>query len=139
MIAIVKQSSIQTGAISEQAVEIDLLRRGYNILEPVVTSRYDLVVETSDRLYIRVQVKTAWLDKHGNLNVSSGKTPYSSAEVDVIAVYDRDNQNVYYVPIDVLDGRTLYSLRLRRYKIKRKKGAALMADRYKHFPHGGIT
>jgi hypothetical protein len=127
-------NSAQIGSISEAAVEWDLLSRGYNVLTPSVTARYDRLVETETE-FIRVQVKTARLDvRDGNLRVSYD-TPYSSSEIDVIAVFDPRTINIYYIPItDIPNDAKGFTLRLTKRKYKRIKSAGLDADHYKTFP-----
>lgn len=127
-------NSAQVGSISEAAVEWDLLGRGYNVLTPSVTARYDRLVET-DGGYIRVQVKTARMDvRDGNLRVSYD-TPYDSTEIDIIAVFDPGERKVYYIPInDIPTGAKGFTLRITKRVYNRIKSAGLDADKYTDFP-----
>lgn len=126
--------SAQIGSISEAAVEWDLLGRGYNVLTPSVTARYDRLVETVGG-FVRVQVKTARTDiRDGNLRVSYD-TPYDQSEVDVIAVFDPSTRNIYYIPInDIPTGAKGFTLRVTRRVYNRQKMAGLEASNYKEFP-----
>lgn len=126
--------SNQTGAISEIAVELDLLKRGFNILIPRVTTRYDRIVETNDGRYIRVQIKTARVDRRdGNLRVTYD-TPYYAREVDVIAVFDPNGNDIYYVPIqDLPNGAKGFTLRVTPRIYKRVKRSGLDAANYTEF------
>lgn len=127
-------NSTQIGSISEAAVEWDLLGRGFNVLTPTVTTRYDRVVEL-DNDYIRVQVKTARLDvRDGNLRVSYD-TPYTNDQIDIIAVYDPNGRNVYYIPIDDIPTNAKgFTLRITARKYNRRKSLGLDANRYLEFP-----
>jgi hypothetical protein len=127
-------NSTQIGSISEAAVEWDLLGRGFNVLKPSVTTRYDRLVETDDG-YVRVQVKTARTDvRDGNLRVSYD-TPYDQSEVDMIAVFDPSTLNIYYIPInDIPVGAKGFTLRVTKRIYNRRKTAGLDAAKYKTFP-----
>ena len=127
-------NSAQIGSISEAAVEWDLLRRGFNVLTPSVTARYDRLVETETE-FIRVQVNTARLDvRDGNLRVSYD-TPYSSSEIDVIAVFDPRTANIYYISInDIPTEAKGFTLRLTERVYNRKKSKGLDANKYLTFP-----
>jgi PD-(D/E)XK endonuclease len=127
-------NSTQIGSISEAAVEWDLLGRGFNVLKPSVTTRYDRLVEI-DGKYVRVQVKTARTDvRDGNLRISY-ETPYSDDQIDMIAVFDPNTRNIYYIPInDIPVGAKGFTLRVTERKYNRKKSAGLDAYQYLDFP-----
>lgn len=121
------------GSISETAVTLDLMRRGYNVLMPTVVSRYDLLVEAGDRNFIRVQVKTARIDnRDGNLKATWDR-PYSPEEVDVIAIYDPTSNNVFYIPLQDIPCSKGVTLRINRYK-RNTTTTALKAEDYTDFP-----
>jgi hypothetical protein len=126
-------NSAQIGSISEAAVEWDLLGRGFNVLTPSVTARYDRLVETHDG-YIRVQVKTARTDvRDGNLRVSYD-TPYNSSEIDIIAVFEPNARKIYYIPInDIPTGAKGFTLRVTKRVYNRRKSAGLDAAKYTEF------
>jgi hypothetical protein len=128
-------NSTQVGSISEAAVEWDLLGRGFNVLKPSVTTRYDRAVETENGSFIRVQVKTARTDvRDGNLRVSYD-TPYDPSEIDIIAVFEPVTQNVYYIPIEHIPvGAKGFTLRVTKRIYNRTKSAGLDAENYKDFP-----
>jgi hypothetical protein len=127
-------NSTQVGSISEAAVEWDLLGRGFNVLKPSVTTRYDRLVEIGDK-YVRVQVKTARTDiRDGNLRVSYD-SPYSSSEIDIIAVFDPATKNIYYIPInDIPTGAKGFTLRVTKRVYNRVKSVGLDAQYYLDFP-----
>jgi hypothetical protein len=127
-------NSAQVGSISEAAVEWDMLGRGFNVLTPSVTTRYDRLVELNGK-FVRVQVKTARTDlRDGNLRVSYD-TPYSSSEIDIIAVFDPITRNIYYIPINhIPKGAKGFTLRVTKRVYNRRKSAGLDAEKYKEFP-----
>lgn len=125
----------QVGGIAEAAVELDLLRRGFNVLRPTVPARYDICVETAPKTTIYVQVKSGSVNRGGDVFISCGKRPYSNAEVDVIAVHCAVLNTVYYVPIDQLrPGVKGFVLRITERRYKRVKSPALQADAFTRFP-----
>lgn len=126
-------NSAQVGSISEAAVEWDLLSKGYNVLTPSVTTRYDRLVETHHG-FIRVQVKTARTDiRDGNLRVSYD-SPYSRSEIDIIAVFEPNSKNIYYIPIDDIPVSAKgFTLRVTKRIYNRRKTAALDASQYIEF------
>lgn len=118
------------GSISETAVTLDLLGRGYNVLLPTVVCRYDLLVEVPDR-FVRVQVKTARTNRNGNLRVSWDQ-PYTKDEVDLIAVYDPRQKRIYYIPIDdIPEGSRSLTIRVKRV---RGNTSSFKAEKYARFP-----
>lgn len=127
-------NSTQIGSISEAAVEWDLLERGFNVLKPSVVTRYDRVVDI-DGNYVRVQVKTARIDRRdGNLRVSYD-TPYTDNQIDIIAVFDPNTRNIYYIPInDIPNDAKGFTLRVTPRKYNRKKSAGLESQQYLDFP-----
>lgn len=120
------------GSVSESAVTLDLLQRGYNVLMPAVISRYDLLLELGDS-YLKIQVKTARTDRRdGNLRVT-WERPYSPNEVDIIAVYDPETTNIYYIPLeDISPGSKGLTIRVKQYKYKKSTG--FIAEDYLDFP-----
>lgn len=128
-------NSAFTGSISEIAVEMDLLKHGYNVLEPRVVSRYDRIVEVAPKVYVQVQIKTARIDKRdGNLRVTYD-TPYDFSEIDLIAVYDPKNDTVYYIPIhDIPNGAKGFTLRITQRIYNRTRTVGLDAENYLEFP-----
>lgn len=126
-------ASSRVGCISETAIELDLLNRGFNVLYPTIPTRYDRLVETAHG-FVRVQIKTARVDaRDGNLRVTY-EFPYDPKQVDVIAVFDPHHNEIYYIPIsDIPEGAKGFTIRITERKNKRKTNS-LMASEYKNFP-----
>jgi hypothetical protein len=80
------------------------LEHGLRVIKPWGdSSRYDFVVETAGR-FLRVQVKsTSWRRrKHYACGIEGGgKNPYTSAEIDFVAIYVIPADSWYIVPIEV--------------------------------------
>jgi hypothetical protein len=101
-------SSNRAGAVAEKVVMTRLLQAGYEVSEPVVPCRYDLVVDMEDGL-ARTQVKRGFEDSRDDTlrvnmmgSVHRGATRYESVEygpedVDAFAIYDPVNDRVYWL------------------------------------------
>lgn len=128
----VTHSSIQVGAASEVAVELDLLRRGYNVLRPTVPARYDIMAEAAGETY-RVQVKTGRIDGRTGVLKASFESPYSPEMCDVIAIHDPDTEVTYYIEASRLVAETQgVTIRFTPSKIEGSSG--FMADDCREFP-----
>jgi hypothetical protein len=125
--------SNQVGGISETTIVLDLLKQGYNVLEPMIPTRYDRLVEVGEREFTRIQIKTARIDRRdGNLRVTF-EEPYTPGQIDFFAVYAPFNDEVYYIPVeDVQAGAKGFTIRLTPRKNKRKTNS-LPADCYLNF------
>ncbi len=85
-----------------------LLEFGCCVSIPIGDSnRYDLIVDTGDRL-MKVQCKTAWLYNGcvvynaQSITTKNGKyvsVPYTTDEIDLLLVYSPDLGKIYSVPI----------------------------------------
>lgn len=104
------------GSMGEVIVELDCLSRGFNVLRPTATDRYDLVVDDGRGLR-KVQVKVGRFDARQSPATlkASFETPYTPDEVDVIAVVDQASEVVYYVlATDLVAGVTNVTVRFER-------------------------
>ncbi len=99
---------MDVGKRSEGAITAEFVKRGYRVLLPQgENQRYDLVLDLGDR-FVRVQCKTGRL-RRGVILFSAEsvrantkravRRPYIG-EVDLFAVYCRDTDRVYSVPVD---------------------------------------
>ena len=107
---------ILKGDLSKAFIIAKLLKENYRVLEPVSeNSRYDLVVDIDGR-FVRIQVKTIYYKNDLQVyamvcysttrrNKVHVKTKYTSDEVDFIAGYNPDNDEVYTFPIKDIAGR----------------------------------
>ena len=114
--------STSKGAIAEAAITVAAVELGFVVLRPFPEGRrYDLVIDTGPDL-LRVQCK--WGRLKGSVIVvilatcrytpSHGyiRTRYTPEDVDGIAVYCHDLKRCYYLPIEVVAGRSGIHLRV---------------------------
>jgi len=113
--------SVQSGVSAELRVAAKFVELGYVVLFPYGgNERYDLVVEKDGR-FLRVQVKSVRL-KNGRLPVklqtysmrSKGRIVQKSYgdDIDCIAVYCQDNEEVYFLSTESFIGKTAIYLRI---------------------------
>lgn len=98
------------GNVGELAVAKDLTARGYSVfVELGDLSKIDLIAVKEEKL-IRIQVKTVWDSSDGAVGItskSSGpgyKYYYTSRDIDIIAVYVADRDDIIYANIAEIDG-----------------------------------
>ena len=99
---------VDVGHRSEAAIAGELMRRGFELWQPMnVNSRADLIVDLGDRL-IRVQCKTGRL-RGGAVCFSTASVRSNrrkvfrrtyEGEIDFFAVYCPEIDRVYFVPIE---------------------------------------
>jgi hypothetical protein len=128
----------QKGQLSVLKVELEALRKGYLVSRPTTDARYDLVVDTGDRLY-RVQVKYGdgkSTHSSGCVTVSlrhyigNSKTtrPYLSSEIDIIAAYVPKIDRVCWIPPEKFHGKDTIFLRLEPPKNGQTKDILMAED-----------
>ena len=100
------------GDITEQAVILHALKRGWGVLRPIGDRlSYDLVFDVYGAL-VKVQVKTAWFDEsRGNYVVDNRRTKtnrrvmvrevYTPSDFDFALAYLPDRDLFYVFPIEV--------------------------------------
>jgi antitoxin (DNA-binding transcriptional repressor) of toxin-antitoxin stability system len=116
-------TSNDKGNIAEAAIALEAVKLGIDVLRPVSEhGRYDLLFDLGRRV-IRVQCKWGALDRAagvicvrvgGSRHTPAGyvRSTYSTDEVDAVAVYCGDLDEVFLVPIDVVAGRSAIRLRI---------------------------
>lgn len=98
------------GDIAEQAVLLHALKQGWGVLKPVGDRlSYDLVFDISNTL-VKIQVKSAWLNKKGNYVVDNRRTKtnrrkmirarYDKSDFDFAIVYLSDKDICYIFPVE---------------------------------------
>jgi hypothetical protein len=113
------------GSVAETAVMAELSKRGFSVLVPLRSSRYDIVAE-KDGKFFKIQVKYV-TPKNGVLPVSCYGTTrtssnpclvvkYSKEEIDYIAAYDSISEDIYFIGSKHFDGRRVFTLRLEEPK-----------------------
>ena len=109
------------GAIAEAAITLEAVKLGIFVLRPLVEGRrYDLLFDVDHRLY-RVQCK--WARRTGAVvqvhlatcrHTPQGyvRSTYSRDEIDGVAAYCHELKQSYWLPIDLIEGKSAISLRL---------------------------
>lgn len=99
---------VDVGTRAEVAVISELVKRGYSVLVPMgVNHRYDFAVDLGDRI-VRVQCKTGRLVRGSILfNTESVRANRNgwfrrdyAGEVEYLAVWCRETDTAYLVPVD---------------------------------------
>ena len=115
-------TSNDKGNIAEAAITLEAMKLGIEVLKPVAEhARYDVAFDLGHRI-LRVQCKWARLDgavvcAHlvGFRHTSKGpvRSTYSADEIDAVALYCDELEQVYLIPVDLIDGQSAIQLRLR--------------------------
>ncbi len=118
-----KRHTQKTGDISEYAAITRLLECGFTVLQPVgQMHRYDLVIEDENGKFLRVQVKTGWLNEDKSVIEFATASSYNHTakqkgwrhyrgQCDYFAVYCEELKKVYFISVDDV-GITQAQLRL---------------------------
>ena len=132
-------SSNQKGNIAEAAIALEAIRLGIEVLKPVAEhGRYDLALDLGSRI-VRVQCKWGSLDRRlgvicvrvgGSRHTPAGYvvSSYSDDEVDAIAVYCGETDQVFLVPIEVVAGKRQLHLRIRTARNSQRACINLASD-----------
>lgn len=107
----------QVGDGTEATVLAALINRGYSVSIPFGDNdRYDLLVDAGNELH-RVQVKTGWLEDGRVRFKTCSKTTrdgepvtrdYTRGAVDAFAVRCRDQEALYWVPVEAAGRKNTY-------------------------------
>jgi hypothetical protein len=120
------------GAIAETAVELDLMKRGFNVGRTTAPARYDRMVDIGGGQFVRLQIKSGSYYGDTILVAYGESNSYTAEEVEIIAVYA--DGDVYYVPIaDVAHCKKSFTLRIR--PAKRPSDNTRYATNYVDFPY----
>lgn len=99
--------SLAIGDQGELAFQLECIKQGFMVSKPISQdSKYDLVVDTGDRIY-KVQVKTASRPKkYSNTSLryefslgsgSHKKTKYSTYDIDLVVCVCLDVNDFYFI------------------------------------------
>jgi len=98
------------GNVGELAVAKDLTLKGYSVfVELGDLSKIDLIAIKEEKL-TRIQVKTVWDSSDGAISISSRSSGpgytynYTSRDIDIMALYIADRDDIIYVNITDIDG-----------------------------------
>ena len=103
------------GEVGEMMVTMDLTRKGFIVSTPeTASSPYDKIVDI-DSILKKIQVKSIKLSDNGVINVplvnrknssvaknGRGQTHSYVELVDIIAVWIKDTDEIYYIPVEDL-------------------------------------
>ena len=125
------------GTIAEAAVAYEAIKLGIGVLKPLNDGlRYDLVFDDRERL-LRVQCK--WAVRRGDVVVINARTSrrsgdgfvrtsYTAGEIDAIAAYCAEVEACYLVPVELIDGRPTFHLRLAPTRNNQRLGVHWSTD-----------
>jgi prevent-host-death family protein len=118
-------SSDWKGAIAEAKIAAAAIELGVPVLRPLVEhARYDLAFEIGARI-LRVQCKWGGLDADRALikvriggswlSPTAGyvRSTYGVDEIDLVAIYCRELDRCYLLPVELVAGRSFIQLRLK--------------------------
>lgn len=131
--------TITKGSIALTKIITQCLKKSYQIYMPFdQSSRVDLIVERNKRLervqvkYVRsdgmvIRVRCRSIQRSGKIN---RVVPYTSLEIDWIAVYDETSDLCCFIPSNLLGetGRSMIYLRLATPRSKQEKGILWAKD-----------
>tara|TARA_E500000305_G_C3970417_1_gene211636 strand:- start:323 stop:805 length:483 start_codon:yes stop_codon:yes gene_type:complete len=122
-----RDSSNQSGDISERFVSLEIIRRGWHVLEPISRDAvYDLVADI-DGTFQTIQVKTMCgnsiakiVDRSGEVVAKNGKTrnsiDYAEHGIDWLVGYDKHNQQCYFYKLENYSKIPSKSFSVNKYK-----------------------
>lgn len=125
----------QKGNIAETKVIFEASKLGYLVSKPIVDCPYDIVLDdTQSKRLLRVQVKHV-SPKNGVLSINfyreqrdKSHAAYNAGNIDMLALYDAVTEEVYFVPVSEIDGKTSITLRLTETKNGQTAGVKFAKD-----------
>lgn len=112
-------STYQKGQIASLKVQQVATEKGYLVSLPTVEARYDLIIDTGDKLY-RAQIKyvdgtansgSAQLDLRKETRNNGKKRIYTSDEIDCILAYIPKVDKVCWIGPNLFEGKKKLNLR----------------------------
>ena len=133
-----KRDTNAIGDISEAAIIARFLQLGYVVLTIYGgNERYDLVIEDVDKIFWRVQCKTARIQDNGtvvafdtanhSITLKNSQWRHYRGQCDYFAVYCEALNKIYLVPVDQV-GTTRANLRLVSTKNNQEKNVRWAKD-----------
>jgi hypothetical protein len=112
-------NSNDKGNIGYAMVIADVMKKGYFVFTPIAdTTSVDMVIGNNKMELKRVQVKYRTKTNKGVLEipihtvVNGKKVQVDVSKVDLWAIYCPDTDTVYYVPTEIVKGKTSIYLRI---------------------------
>lgn len=124
--------TIAKGGFAEALVAARALEKGFVPSKPVVDARYDLIVDDGMKLN-RVQVKYCSSNQtfaNGSVCVDLRRNsrPYSLDEIDALVVYIEQFQQMCWIPVEMIDGKTSLTIRYEPSKNGQSKNCIMAED-----------
>ncbi len=120
----------EAGHIAEKFFEIECLKKGWDVCQPVVPRAYDYLICKQGGTWKKVQIKKAYIEQSASgmdyarittvrTGVNHWKRPYAEGDWDYIAMVILEEDAVYLIPWNLLEGRSKITKPLkRRTKVK---------------------
>jgi prevent-host-death family protein len=124
-----RETGNHKGCVAEAKIAAAAVELGITVLKPISEhGRYDLMFDFGARI-LRIQCK--WASVQGNvipIRISGSRhTPhgyvystYSADEIDVVAAYCGELDQVYFLPVELVAGRRTFQLRISPPKNKQR-------------------
>ena len=133
------------GNVAEAAITAEAIKLGIPVLRPLVEhTRYDLIFDLGPRL-LRVQCKWAPLrngvvpvpvqSSRYKANGEQVRRPYTSDEIDAIAVYCEELDECFLIPIETIEGTGGIHLRVAPTKNNQRAALRWATD----YPLGAVA
>ena len=94
---------------------LEAAKNGLKVARPMMTERYDLIVDSGGALH-KVQVKsTGTIKTHRakyEVTLKASGKKYTKEEIDIFAVYIKPTNTWYIIPISFCEGRNSISFNL---------------------------
>jgi hypothetical protein len=116
------------GHIAEQKVVTESLKRGYIVSEPIVESRYDLLIDNGEEIK-RIQVKYTSDENNGSYAISlqsqcrhnGYRRKYTQKEVDAVIAYIGEEDSFVLIPPKVFENQKTIKIRFDETKNNQEK------------------
>lgn len=123
-------NTTESGHVAEKFFEIEAIKNGWDVCQPCYPKAYDYLISRDGKTWEKIQVKKAYtetsksgMDYARITTVRTGsnysKRPYEEGDYDYIAMVVLEEDCVYLIPFDQVDGRCKITKPInRRSKIK---------------------
>ena len=127
------------GMIAQNKAELRAIEKGYLVSKPITEcARYDMIIDDGERRE-RVQVKYAGGQHHSSegscvvdLRCKSGRHTYANCynrdEIDAVLAYIPVLDKLCYLPVDLVAGKNILTLRYAPTKNGQTKGILFAED-----------
>jgi hypothetical protein len=126
--------SNEKGDIGEAAFVLASAKKGYWVGKMPQGCPYDYVLDRRDGKLERVQVKYRTMSKNGTVSIClvnnnfTNRTDYTEKNIDIMAVYVSDIDEVFLIPISKLVGKNEVSLRCVESTKRKDKHSRMISE-----------